>query len=58
MGQKYYRMSILQYFRPLLSYHLSLISLFCLFLGDRFTQVLLYFRCMLHGFIEVGPDSI
>ena len=34
--------SILQYFRPSLSYHLSLRSLFCLFLGGRFTQVLLY----------------
>ena len=31
--------SILQYFRPSLSYHLSLGSLFCLFLGGRFTQV-------------------
>ena len=34
--------SILQYFRPSLSYHLSLRSLFCLFLSGRFTQVLLY----------------
>ena len=34
--------SILQYIRPSLSYHLSLRSLFCLFLSDRFTQVLLY----------------
>ena len=34
--------SILQYFWPLLSYHLSLRSLFCLFLSARFTQVLLY----------------
>ena len=33
--------SILQYFRPSLSYHLSLRS-FCLFLSGRFTQVLLY----------------
>ena len=33
---------ILQYFQPLLSYHLSLISLFYLFLRGRFTQVLLY----------------
>ena len=35
-GQKYCRMlqeSILQYFRPSLSYHLSLRSLFCLFLS-------------------------
>ena len=34
--------SILQYFRPSLSYHLPLRSLFCLFLSSRFTQVLLY----------------
>ena len=34
--------STLQYFRPLLSYHLSLISLFCLFLSGRLRQVLLY----------------
>ena len=34
--------SILQYFKPSLSYHLSLRYLFCLFLSDRFTQVLLY----------------
>ena len=33
---------MLQYFRPSLSYRLSLRSLFCLFLSDRFTQVLLY----------------
>ena len=44
-GQKYCRMlqeSILQYFWPSLSYHLSLISLFCLFLNGRLRQVLLY----------------
>ena len=50
-GQKYCRMlksiaecskgSILQYFWPALSCHLSLRSLFCLFSSDRFTQVLL-----------------
>ena len=45
-GQKYCRMaecsmgSILQYFRPLLSYHLSLRSLFCLFLSDCFSLIL------------------
>ena len=33
--------SILRYFRPSLSYHMSLRSLFCLFLSGRFTQVLL-----------------
>ena len=34
--------SILQYFGPSLGYHLSIRSLFCLFLSGRFTQVLLY----------------
>ena len=34
--------SILQYFRPSLRYHLSLTSLFCLFLSGRLRQVLLY----------------
>ena len=33
--------SMLQYFRPSLSYHLSSRSLFCLVLSGRFTQVLL-----------------
>ena len=43
--RKYCRMlswSILQYFWPALSYHLSLRSLFCLFLCSRLRQVLLY----------------
>ena len=43
--QTYCRMlqkSILQYFRPSLSYHLSLRPLFCLFLSGCFKQVLLY----------------
>ena len=47
--QKYCRMlqeSILQYFRPSLSYHLSLRPLFCLFLSGRLRQVLLYSICM------------
>ena len=34
--------SILQYFRPSLSYHLSLRSLFCLFLRGHLRHVLLY----------------
>ena len=34
--------NFLQYFRLSLSYHLSLRSLFCLFLGGCFIQVLLY----------------
>ena len=33
------KMSILQYFRPSLSYHLSLRSLFCIFLSGRLRQV-------------------
>ena len=39
--------SILQYFRPSLSYQLLFRSLFCLFLSDRFTQVLLYFEIII-----------
>ena len=35
--------SILQYFRPSLSYHLSLAPLFCLFSSGGLRQVLLYF---------------
>ena len=45
VGQKYCRMlqeSILQYFRPSLSYHLSLRPLFCLFLSGLLRQALLY----------------
>ena len=34
--------SILQYFRPSLSYHLSIRPLFCLFLSGHLRQVLLY----------------
>ena len=44
-GQKYCRMlqeSILQYFRPSLSYHLSLRPLCCLMLRGYLRQVLLY----------------
>ena len=36
--------SILQSFRPSLSYHLLLRSLFCLFLSGRLRQVLLYWQ--------------
>ena len=38
------KVSILQYFQPSLSNHLSLRSLFCLFLSVRFTQVLLHYK--------------
>ena len=44
-GQKYCRMlqeSILQYFLPSLSYHLSLRTMFCIFLSGLLRQVLLY----------------
>ena len=44
--------SILQYFWPSLNYHLSLRSLFCLFLSDRFTQVLLYVTTFIY---KVSP---
>ena len=37
--------SILQFFRPTSSYHLSLRSVFCLFLSGRLRQVLLCFMC-------------
>ena len=37
-----FKRSILQYFQPLLSYHLSFRSLFGLFLNGRLRQVLLY----------------
>ena len=36
--------SILQYFRPSLSYHLPLSPLFCLNLSGRLRQILLYFE--------------
>ena len=36
--------SIMQYFRPSLSNHVSLRSLFCLILSGLFTQVLLYMQ--------------
>ena len=48
-GQKYCRMlqeSILQYFRPSLSYHLSLRPLLCLFLSGRLRQILLYMNSL------------
>ena len=46
-GWKYCRMlleSILQYFWPSFTYHLSLSALFCLFLSGHFRQVLLYMK--------------
>ena len=36
------KVSILQYFRPSIAYHLPLRPLFCLFLSGRLRQVLLY----------------
>ena len=41
--------SILQYFRPSLSYHLSLRYLFCVFLSGRFTQILLFTHENIHS---------
>ena len=49
--------SILQYFRPSLSYHLSLRSLFCLFLSGRFTQVLLYLKTKPEAMFSNGVYS-
>ena len=47
--------SILQYFRPSLSYHLSLRIFVCLFLRGCFTQLLLYYSqvYLCQGPIEV-----
>ena len=55
-GQMYCRIlqeSSLQYFRPSLSYHLSLRPLFCLFLSARLRQVLLYVFFRLWGAVNV-----
>ena len=46
---------ILQYFRPPLSYHLQLRSLFCLFLSGRFTHVLLYINVHLTFYLQASP---
>ena len=54
--QKYRKMlqeSILQYFRPSLSYHLSARPLFCLFLSGRLRQVLLYVLNIVSKFHKV-----
>ena len=48
-GHKYCRMfqeSILQYFRPSLSYHLSLRPLFCLLLRGHLRQVLITYKLL------------
>ena len=42
------KVSILQYFRPSLSYHFPLSPLICLFLSGRLRQVLLYFDVLCH----------
>ena len=48
--------SILQYFWPSLSYHLSLWSLLSLFLSGRFTEVLLYlYSC---GYMSAGQVDL
>ena len=50
--------SILQYFRPSLSYHLSLRSLFYLFLSGRLRQVLLYKVWAKANYIGFAPQKI
>ena len=50
--------SILQYFQPSLRYHLSLRSLFCLFLSGRFTQVLLYSKTRLKQSLSKRPELV
>ena len=52
--------SILQYFRRLLSYHLCLRPLFCLFLSGRLKQVLLLFEFDIEwsGFKLIGIHTI
>ena len=66
-GQKYCRMlleSILQYFRPSLSYHFSLRPLFWLFLSGRLRQiyciVFLIFMCPKGPFFQIilGPFGL
>ena len=55
-GQKYCRMlqeSILQYFQPSLSYHLSSRPLFCLFLSGSYRQVLLYSQQILFTLSQI-----
>ena len=47
--------SILQYFRPSLSYQLLLRPLLCLFLSGRFTQVLLYIQTLDLLIIQYSP---
>ena len=44
--------SILQYFRPSLSYHLSLRYLFCLFLSGRLRQGLLYIDSLFYQQVQ------
>ena len=49
--------SILQYFQSSLSYHLSLRSLFCLFLSGRLRQVLLYLYLFQGNFFVTGQTK-
>ena len=49
--------SILQYFQPVLSYHLSLTSLFCLLLSGRLRQVLLYIELLKDSNLHVQVHS-
>ena len=55
-GQKYCRMlqwSILQYFRPALSYHLSFRTLFCLFLSGRLRPTSPYSKSAVQSHLTV-----
>ena len=49
---------ILQYFRPSLSYHLSLRPLFCLFLSGLLRQILLYLHFSLIRDFTTEPTKI
>ena len=46
--------SILQYFRPSLSYHLSLRSLFCLFMSGRWRHVLLKYNEVRGSYVRLS----
>ena len=50
--------SILQYFRPSLSYNLSLRALFCLFFGGHLRQVLLYIVLVKKGINTCKPSIL
>ena len=56
---EYSKGSILQYFRPSLSYHLSFRALFCLFLSGCIRQILLYmFVTQKHNLIREQTTKV